>query len=294
MPDKFGGFLQCCYSIGRQGESKRCHLPGPEHLTLSHMPSWSLNWKGMERWTTRWIRNWLDGRTQRVTVNSSMSKWKPVTSGVPQGSVLGPVLFNIFVGDMDSGIECTLRKFANDTKLCGTVDTLEGKDTTHRDLDRLDRWACVNLMKFNQAKCKVLHVGRSNLRHKYRLGGERIESSPEKDLGVLVDEKQNMSQQCALTTQKANCILGYIKRSVASRSREMTLSLRPGETPPGVLCPALESSAQKGHRSVGMGLEEGHQDDQRAGAPLLGRQADRFGVVQAREEKAPRRAYSPF
>ncbi|GAB0187152.1 hypothetical protein GRJ2_001180500 [Grus japonensis] len=97
-------------------------------------------------------------------------------------------------------------------------------------------------MKFNKAKCKVLHKGRCNPKHNYKLGREWIESSPEeKDLRVLVDEKLNMSWQCVLAAQKANHILGCIKRRVTSRSKEVILPLystlvRP---PPGVLCSAL-------------------------------------------------------
>ncbi|GAB0187702.1 mitochondrial enolase superfamily member 1 [Grus japonensis] len=212
---------------------------------------------GFDGWTTRWIRSWLDA-TQSVAVSGSTSKWRTVTSGVPQGSVLGPALFNIFVSNMNSGIECPLSRFANNTKLYGVVDMREGRDAVQRDLDRLERWVRANLMKFNKAKCKVLHMAQGNPKHNYRLGGEWIESSPEeKDSRVLVDGVQHEPSVCACSPESQLYPGLHQKRCDQQvEGGDPAPLLCSCETPPGVLHPALGSPVQDRHGAVGESPEE--------------------------------------
>ena len=105
--------------------------------------------RGLDRSTLCWVRNWLDGQAQRVLVKSAASSWGSVTSDVPQGSVLRPVLFNTFIDDMDEGVESLINKFADNTKLGTCVDSLEvGGLCRETWIGWMD-----GQMKFKKSKC---------------------------------------------------------------------------------------------------------------------------------------------
>ena len=135
----------------------------PHNIHLSKLERY-----GFDGWTVRWMKNWLQDQVQRVVVNSSVSEWRSVTSGVPQESVLGLMVFNIFIKDISSGVEYTLRKFVDDTKLWGAVDTPEGWDAMPRYLVRLEKWAQENLMKFKNLSARTFIWVKTNIHYQYK------------------------------------------------------------------------------------------------------------------------------
>jgi hypothetical protein len=129
---------------------------------------------GINGLVAQWIENWLVGRSQRVVINGVCSEWSEVLSGVPQGSVLWPILFIIFINDNDRNIESRSLKFADDTKLFGCVGTNQHIERLRQDLGRLCSWSEEWLMLFIVDKCKVLHFEHDNPQVVYQLGNSDL------------------------------------------------------------------------------------------------------------------------
>ena len=192
------------------------------HRRLVH----KLRMHGIGGVVVEWIGEWLRGRKQRVVLNGAKSNWKEVISGVPQGSVLGPLLFLIYINDIDVGISSKISKFADDTKIVSTVQVEQGNYSIQKDLDRLAAWADKWQMEFNPQKCKVMHIGRENRYFSYEMEGCWIETvEEEKDLGVVVDKTMKFSKQCLEARNRANRTLGFINRNVSYKSKEVVRSL---------------------------------------------------------------------
>ena len=181
-----------------------------------------LNSIGINTETLNWIKAFLSDRVQQICVNGSNSTWKPVTSGIPQGSVLGPILFVLYINDLPSNILSDVYMFADDTKIFNIIKSPEDQETLQNDLDTLSMWSDKWLLKFHPEKCKVMHLGKAgDTEYSYQLKEgdtyhELSYTEEEKDLGVVIDGKLDFDRHINIKINKASSIMAVIRRSFVS------------------------------------------------------------------------------
>ena len=171
---------------------------------------------GIQGHALGWIKSFLSGRTQKVVVDGEESGWRDVISGIPQGSVLGPMLFVCFVNDLPDDIKSSALLFADDTKLYSTVP--KNHDQIQEDLNKMQEWSEEWQLRFNASKCKVMHLGKQANPESYKMSGnggevELEETEMEKDLGVNVDNKLAFDEHINIQTKKASKLLAMIRRT---------------------------------------------------------------------------------
>ena len=149
-----------------------------------------------------------------MVVEGKSSSWENVKSGIPQGTVLGPILFLIFVNDLTDDLTSMTKLFADDTKVYREVNNREDASSLQKDVETLTTWSRVWQLPFNATKCKCMHFGKKNQQHKYKMNEHTLEEvEVEKDLGVIVDKNLKFHKHASFAVKKANTILGLIKRS---------------------------------------------------------------------------------
>ena len=152
-----------------------------------------------------WIEQLLTDRRQRVVVDGEVSNWKQVFSGVPQGSVLGPILFLIYINDLEEGVTSKILKFADDTELVRKIKGNGDKQKLQDDIDKLIKWSDKWQMLLNFHKCKCLHTGHGNTGVNYVMGGTILcKTVKQKDLGVTINANMKVSEQCRIADSKGN------------------------------------------------------------------------------------------
>ena len=176
-----------------------------------------------------WIKAFLANRRMKVTVNGSSSVWAAVTSGIPQGSVLGPLLFLIYVNDLPDWIKTEINMFADDTKLWNKITGPNDCIKLQKDLDSLQNWSDQWLLRFNPEKCKVTHIGHDwKFLYTIKQDGKSYrlsETVEERDLGVLVQSDLGVTSQCTEAAKKAMKILGILRRQFKNMDKETFLIL---------------------------------------------------------------------
>ena len=177
-----------------------------------------------------WIKDFLNGRTQYVSVNGSISSKVGVSSGVPQGSVLGPTLFIYFINDMPGVVDCKVKVFADDTKAYSAIRNIEDRDGLQMCIHKLVDWTNTWLLEFNSDKCKVLHLGKNNPHYEYVIqenGLSRVldSTTAEKDLGVTMDPELSFDTHINNIVKKGNQISGMIIRTITNKSPKVMVPL---------------------------------------------------------------------
>ena len=192
----------------------------PHYRLLSKLRGYGINGK-----TLAAISDFLSGRTFGVVVGDHCSSTYPVTSGIPQGSVLGPLLFLLYINDLPEGIQSSISLFADDVKMLAKA---AGKDQTQQDIDSMCEWQDTWLLEFNtkDGKCKVLHVGKDNPSHNYYLKGLPLPVvKSERDLGVYVEQSLEWDVHIQKCIGKAKGVIAWVSRNVITRSPEVMVNL---------------------------------------------------------------------